>query len=143
MSENEPFQFWYHGSKQLLTCLRKQKAIAPEGRPAEEALEAIYFTPNFAFALACAARTPGITEIDLDNRTIRFGDPGLFSPDEMVYIYTIDSSKIPDDRKIWIDELQVAVDMDEIEPDKVEKYKCDEILNYYKTNARLLSPKIK
>ena len=49
--------YLYHGSKQSLTKLKKRKAIAPPGRPPEESLEAIYLTPDFLFALACACQT--------------------------------------------------------------------------------------
>ena len=57
--------YLYHGSKDPFSILKKQKAHAPPGRPLEEALEAIYLTPDFLFALACAARPPGTSDIDL------------------------------------------------------------------------------
>ena len=93
-------------------------------------MEAIYFTPNFAFALACAVRPAGITEMDLDQGTIHFGNPEAFDPDQLVYIYFVDSAKIPDEHKIWVDDLQMAVTLDEIEPDDVEAHKSGEIANY-------------
>ena len=124
--------YWYHGSKKSLSVLKKQQARTLPGRPAEEALEAIYFTPDFAFALACAARPPGTTEMDLENRTIRFGNPDKFEPDESVYIYLVDPAKIPDSRTVWIDQWQVAVTMDAIRPDKVEIHRSSEVFKYYR-----------
>ena len=123
--------YWYHGSKRLFPTLRKQKAYGPPGTPAEESLEAIYLTPDFAFALACAARPPGGTEINHVERTVRFDNPVRFDPEKEVYIYLVDPSKVPDDKKIWIDKWQVAVHLDEIEPDKVETHKSGEVSRYY------------
>ena len=70
--------------------------------------------------------------MDLENRTIRFGNPDQFEPDEPIYIYFVDPNKIPDDKTVWIDQWQVAVTMDEIRPDKVEVYKASKVLEYYR-----------
>jgi hypothetical protein len=123
--------YWYHGSKKSLSTLRKQKACAPPSRPPEEGLEAVYLTPSFAFALGCAARPPGITEMDLERWTIRFGNPDKFEPDEPIYIYLVDPAKIPDEAIVWVDQWQVAVTMDEVKPDKVEVYKAGDVFRYY------------
>ena len=124
--------FLYHGSKQSFPKLRKRKAHAPPGRPPEEALEAIYLTPDFLFALACAARPPGVSNIDLTKRTICFENPDQFEPNETIYIYFVDPTKIPEDKKIYIDQWQVAVTEDEITPDKVETYKSGDLLKHYR-----------
>ena len=70
--------------------------------------------------------------MDLENRTIRFGNPDQFELDEPIYIYFVDPNKIPDDKTVWIDQWQVAVTMDEIRPDKVEVYKASKVLEYYR-----------
>lgn len=124
--------YLYHGSKKLFSKLKKQKAHAPQGRPPEEALEAIYLTPDFLFALACAARPPGTSNIGLTKRLISFDNPDQFEPDETVYIYFVDLTKISDDKKIYIDPWQIAVTEDEITPDKVETYKSADLLKYYR-----------
>jgi hypothetical protein len=124
--------YLYHGSKQSVPKLKKRKAHAPPGRPPEEALEAIYLTPDFLFALACAARPPGTSNIDLTKRFISFDNPDQFAPDETVYIYFVDLTKISDDKKIYIDPWQIAVTEDEIIPDKVETYKSADLLKYYR-----------
>ena len=121
----------YHGSKKLVSKLVRQKASAPFGRPNEESLNAIYLTPDFGFALACAVGPEGVTEIDYEERTIRFENPEKFNSERNVYIYFVDPSKIPDNKKIWIDTRQVAVDIDEIKPVKVERHKAGEISQYY------------
>ena len=123
--------YLYHGSKQLFSKLRKRKAHAPPGRPPEEALEAIYLTPDFLFALACAARPPGTSNIDMTKRLISFDNPDQFEPEETVYVYFVDPTKISDDKKIYIDPWQLAVTEDEIIPDKVETYKSADLWKYY------------
>ncbi|MCE2400434.1 hypothetical protein J4G08_06040 [Candidatus Poribacteria bacterium] len=129
--------YLYHGSKQSFPKLRKHKAQAPPGRPPEEALEAIYLTPDFLFALFCAAGPPGTnnmgwSETDKMDRFVYFENPDQFEPDETIYIYFIDPTKIPEDKKIYIDPLQVAVTLDEITPDKVETYKSGELLKHHR-----------
>ena len=123
--------YLYHGSKNSFSKLKKRKAHAPPGKPPEEALEAIYLTPDFLFALACAARPPGTSNIDLTKRLIAFDNPDQFKPDETVYIYFVDPTKISEDKKIYIDPWQIAVMLDEIIPDKVETYKADELWKHY------------
>ncbi len=112
--------------------IEEHKAQAPPGRPPEEALEAIYLTPDFLFAMACAARPPGVSNIDITNRTICFENPDLFQPDEIIYIYFVDPTKIADDKKIEIDPWQIAVTEDEIIPDKIETYKSGDLLKHYR-----------
>lgn len=124
--------YLYHGSKQSFPTLKKQQAHAPPGRPPEEALEAIYLTPDFLFALACAAGPPGTSDMDLIKRLISFDNPEQFNSDETIYIYYVDLTKISDDKKIYIDPWQIAVTEDEITPDKVETYKAGDLWKYYR-----------
>lgn len=131
-AEGESVKFLYHGSKKLLSKLRKRKALALSGRPAEESLDAIYLTPDFLFALACAARPPGTSRIDLIKRVIRFEQPDQFDPDETVYIYCVNPTKIPDDKKIAVDPWQIAATVDEIAPDKTIAYRSSELLKHYR-----------
>jgi len=121
----------YHGSKALVPTLKRQKAWGPPGTPKAENLNMIYFTQDFAFALVSAARPEGITEVNHNERTVHFENPNKFEPEKEVYIYVVDPSKIPDDKKIWVDKWQVAVDLDEVTPVKVERHKAGEILNHY------------
>lgn len=124
--------YLYHGSKYQFPILKRRKAIAPPGRPAEEALEAIYLTPDFLFALACAARPPGTSKIDMVKRTICFEYPDKFEPNESIYIYFVDPTKISEEKKIYIDPWQVAITEHEITPDKVETYQSGDLLKYYR-----------
>ena len=131
--------YLYYGSKQFFPTLKKQKAHALPGRPPEEALEAIYLTPDFIFALLSAASPPGTLKIGMNQidglgtaeRVIYFENSDQFDPDETIYIYFVDPTKIPEDKKIDIDLLQTAVIEDEITPDKVETYKAGYLLKYY------------
>jgi len=123
---------WYHGSKVLVPVLERRKAWAPPGAPRSEGLSAIYFSPDFSFALLSAVRCEGITVVDHDNRVAYFENLDRFDPQEEVYVYLVDPSRIPDDRKIWISKREIAVLIDRIEPDEVQRYKAAEILQYYK-----------
>ena len=121
----------YHGSKKRLSKLTRQQAWGPPGTPKEESLDMIYLTPDFAFALVSGARPEGITEVNHKERTVHFENPEKFDPEKEVYIYIVDSSKIPSDKQKQI-ENQVVVDLDEIVPDKVEVHKASEVYQYYK-----------
>lgn len=123
---------WFHGSRKRFKVLRRQKALAPPGRPPKEDLNAIYLTPEFAFALACAVGSEeNRIEVNHSLRTIRFENLNKFDPEREIYVYFVDPSNIPDAKRIWIDRWQVAVDMDEVIPIKVERYKASEISKYY------------
>ena len=121
----------YHGSRGLFPALKRNQAWGPPGTPKEESLNVIYLTPDFAFALICAAGPEGITTVNHDERTAHFENSDKFEPDKEVYVYMIDPSKIPDNKKVCIDKWQIAVDIDEITPDKVERHKAGEISQYY------------
>ena len=119
--------YWYHGSKRRHDVLARQQAMAPEGRPAGEALNAIYLTPSFVFALACGARPPGLTELDLEARTIRFSDPTAFDADQTVYIHLVDPGRIPAEAMVRVDDWQFAVTLDEIVPDRIDVHRAGEL----------------
>ena len=70
--------------------------------------------------------------MDLIKRLISFDNPDQFDPDETIYIYYVDLTKISDDKKIYIDPWQIAVTLDEIIPDKVETYKSSDLWKYYR-----------
>ena len=127
----EEVEMLYHGSEKKLDVLKRHQAWAPLGAPAGDSLDMVYFTPDFAFALVIAAGPEGINEVNYHERTVRFENPDKFDPEKEVYIYMVDPSKIPDDKKIWVDKWQVAVDLDEIAPDKVKRHRAGEILRYY------------
>lgn len=122
---------WYHGSKVLVSVLKRKQAWGPPGAPKEESLNMIYLAPDFAFALVSAARPEGITEVNHKERTVHFENSDKFDPEKEVYIYMVDPSKIPDDKLCWIDRWQIGVDLDEIKPDKVETHKSGEVSQYY------------
>jgi hypothetical protein len=117
---------WYHGSREKFNTLKRHHAVAPEGAPPEERLNVIYL--DFALAMA-AGPQGGLTEISHGTKTIFFEN--TFDPEKEVYIYFVDPSKIPEQKKIFIDEWQIAADIDEITPDKVERHKAGEVSQYY------------
>jgi hypothetical protein len=122
----------YHGSTKKLSKLKRRQAWAPPGRPLEEGLCAIYLTSDFARALLHGAEPEGIADIDFRKRTVHFENPDKFDPEQIVYIYIVDSSKISFDKQKQINNKQVVVDLDEIVPDRVETHKASEIYQYYK-----------
>ena len=123
---------WYHGSRKKLSVLKRQQAHAVAESLKNEKLNMIYCTPDYGFALAMAARPDGVTEINTTGRTVYFENPENFDPDREVYVYLVDSSKIPDVKVVWIDEMQVAVDLDEVTPSSVERHKAGEISQFYR-----------
>jgi len=87
--------------------------------------------------LACAARPPGTSNIDLVRRIISFQYPDQFNPDETIYIYFVDPEVIPEEKKVHIDPWQIAVTEDEITPVKIETYKSGDLLKHYKVVEEL------
>jgi hypothetical protein len=122
----------YHGSTKKLSKLKRQQAWAPPGRPLEESLNAIYLTSDFAYALLHGAEPEGIADIDFRKRTVHFDNNDKFDPEQMVYIYIVDSTKIPVGKQKQINNQQVVADLDEIEPDRMEVHKAAEIYQYFK-----------
>lgn len=132
--------YWYHGSNRLFAEITRRKPACLSGVPKGEVLNMIYLTPDFAFALVMAARPEGITDVYNNRRMVRFENPDKIDPKREVYIYFVNPSRIPDDKKIRIDEWQVAVDLDEIMPDKVEKHEAGEFWQYYAAFANNSQP---
>lgn len=125
----------YHGSKSNLVSIRKNQAAAGEGVevPADELLDAIYLTPDYGFALACAARPRGVTQIDHDKNTIIFGNPESFNPDEEVFVHEVDIKDVPKENIKEVDERQYAVvGIDELEVSNSFPHKARDVRDYYK-----------
>jgi|GEM_PF-814239 len=123
----------YHGSRKKLDKLVPQQAGAAEGLnvPDGELLDAIYLTPDLGFAIACAVRPEGVTHINTD-QTIEFENSELFNPEEEIYIYEIDSEKIPKENIREVDDQQIAVvDIDELIPEATQELKAADVEKYY------------
>jgi hypothetical protein len=126
----------YHGSKQKLDTIRKNQARKPGDAPVpeNELLNAIYLDSDRGFAVAMAARPNGTTHIS-DNdgeRTIEFEHPELFDPTQEVFLYEIDTTKIPQENLRQIDGHQWVIEnIDEIKPDSVENLHAEEVFKYY------------
>ena len=122
----------YHGSKNgNLKTIKKQQASAGEGVdvPKDELLEAIYLTPDYSFALACAVRPDGVSHINESPKTMEFENPERFDPNVEVYIYEID---VPDSEVRQIDELQYVIEnKDEVEITEIFKHKAIDVAQYY------------
>jgi len=105
----------YHGSKRQYTILKPNQATAPADSeqakliPEKELMNAVYLTLDFQFALAMAARPPGLTKIDNDNgkKSITFENPKLFNPDQPMYIHEVDAAAIL--KEFWKKEKYVAI----------------------------------
>jgi hypothetical protein len=124
----------YHGSQHNFSAVRKSQAQAGEGIkvPDGELLEAIYLTPSYEFALAIAAMPDGAANIDYEAKTIEFENLDSFDPEQEVYIYEFDESKILPENLRKVDELQYAVvGMDELVPDHQSVHKAGELKQYF------------
>ena len=125
----------YHGSSKPETPTLKKNQASTDGKvpvPEGELLDAVYLTPNLEFAIAVAAMPEGGADIDDEKRTIEFEKPELFDPKREIFVYEIDTNKIPEENLRQIDEKQYAVvGIDEIKPDNVRRFKGEEVLKYY------------
>lgn len=121
----------YHGSEKRLDKLIRQQANGAPGRPKKEKLNMIYLSPEYGFALACAIKPKGLSVIDHTKRIVRF-NLNDFNPEKEIYIYTVDISVVPKNRIVYIDELQTALNLDEIKPVRVTIHKAGEVSKYYK-----------
>lgn len=133
----------YHGSKEKFEVLERNQAQSPNVKvPNDELLNAIYLTPDYDFAIAMCAPPEGHNEIDDDNKKIILENPEKFDTESDIYIYSIESDKIPQENLKRVDKLQYAVvDTPEIKPDLVEHLKAGEILKYYElTNWKPKEP---
>ena len=141
----------YHGSKNNFASIRKNQAGKADNIevPENELLNAIYLTPDYGFALACAARPEGVTNIDGENKTITFENPDLFDPEEEVFVYEVDTEHIPKEKVIEVDDHQYAiVDIDELEVSGKFTHKAKDVQNYYelknwKEKPKEISPEFK
>lgn len=125
----------YHGSKSNFEKVnRNQAGNGPDmAVPKDELLNAIYLTPDYGFAMACAVRPLGQTKISNENKTLEFVDhPELFDPEQEIFIYEFDVDNIPENKIRKIDELQYVVDLDELEISNKTTHKAGEIEKYYK-----------
>lgn len=130
----------YHGSKNNLTVIPKSQALIGENAltifkneiPEKECLNAIYLTPDYGFALACAVRPEGITDIDSDHQTITFEKPELFDPAQTVFVYEVEAEKIAPDKLIKVDERQYAViDTDAVEISQQFEHRAQDVQKYF------------
>lgn len=124
----------YHGSKNNFASIRKSQAGKADNIevPENELLNAIYLTPDYGFALACAARPNGVTNIDGETKSITFENPELFDAEMDVFVYEVDVENIPKDKIIKVDDGQYAiVDTDELKVLNTFPHKAKEVQNYY------------
>ena len=124
----------YHGSPKNLTEIKKSQASKGKSPnvPKDELLNAIYLTPDYGFALACAARPKGTTDIDEETKSITFENPKLFEPQKTVYVYTVETENIPKENIIKVDDLQYAIiGIDNIELSDKNTHKAIDVQNYY------------
>lgn len=133
----------YHGTKNKLTVIKKNQAGKADNIevPENELLDAIYLTPDYGFALACAARPEGVTNIDDENRTIVFENPNLFEPEKEVFVYEVDTEDIPKEKIIKVDDHQYAVSVDELNVTNEFKHKAKDVEEYYELKNWNKEPK--
>lgn len=126
----------YHGSKTKLNHLEPRQAQKADyiDVPENELLKAIYLTPHYDFALACAARPEGVTTIDQKNKKITFEDPTLFGPEREVFVYEIeiDLESIPQENiEIGEDDQYIIKNFSELTIDNRFTHQARDIQKYY------------
>jgi len=133
----------YHGSKNNFLSIKRNQAGEDDDSevPENELLNAIYLTPDYGFALACAARPEGTTQIDGENKLITFENPELFDPEEEVFVYELNIENIPKEKIIEVDDHQYAIDADELEVLNKFSHKANEVQKYYKLTNWKEKPK--
>ncbi len=128
----------YHASKKLLDALEPQQAQKSEslsGVPSEELDNAIYFSSDYGYAIAMGISPEGITKINQDKKKIEFENPELFSPDEDIYVYEINTDTIPRKnlKQLEGDKLQYKITDLEIPmpEERIKKIKAREVMDFY------------
>jgi hypothetical protein len=131
----------YHGSPNRFDSIHSSQAQKGKGMevPEQELLNGIYLTPDYGFALAVGAKPYGAAHINDKTKEIEFGHPELFDPSKQVFIYEIDSEKIPQEMLRQIDDNQfVVTGINELKPDSVKETIAKELLDFYRiTNFEL------
>jgi hypothetical protein len=125
----------YHGSPNKFEVLKPNQAEAGDNItvPPNELQNAIYLSPNRAFAIAMCAMPKGLTHVDYDQMTIETEHPENFDPDMKIYVYTIESDKFPKEEFEFLEDgMQAVSHLDEMRPESVEELTAGEVLKYYK-----------
>ena len=123
---------------EVISCLEKKFAVIKRSQatvsdgvvvPESELQNKIYCTPDLSFALAMAAGPSGITR--LDNGTISFENESEFNPEQVIYVYEIDTEQLPEQLVEFVDDEQVAIDMDELVPVAMHEHLAKEVFDHY------------
>ena len=125
----------YHGSPNRFEVLKSNQAEKGDGVvvPENELQDAIYLSTDRAFALAMCSMPKGLTRVDHDKMTIETEFPEDFDPGMNIYMYAVDSEKIPKEKLEFLsDGMQVVAHLDEIVPESVSELTAGEVLKYYK-----------
>lgn len=122
----------YHASQNKFTVIKRNQATMPNGLsvPEGELQNKIYLTADLGFALAMAAGPKGITSLNDGNISFEFAKG--FNPEALIYIYSIESDILLPEMLEYIDDIQFAVDADELIPETITEYKAKEVFNYYR-----------
>lgn len=123
----------YHASKHKFARIQRKQAEHPEAAafavPESELQNTIYLTPDIGFAIAMAAGPDGMTSL-VDGK-ISFERAAEFDPERVVYVYEVDSDALPPELIEAIDDEQVAVDLDFIQPSAVHEFRAKDVFKYY------------
>lgn len=125
----------YHGSQEKYDVLKKRQAEKADGIevPENELRNAIYLSTDYVFALAMCSMPKGLTHVDYSKMTIETEFPKNFDPSKRIYVYTIDSEKIPKNKLEFLeDKMQVVAHLDKMQYESVIELTAGEVLKYYK-----------
>ncbi len=126
----------FHGSKCSFPILkRRQLTTSPDKDRREieyKRRDSIYLTHSLAFALFFAAKpSSGMNMMSIRKGIVYFEKLDEFDPKRDIYIHIIDISDIPPEKRKWVSEYELAVQLDEIKPVRIEIHKAGEVFEHF------------
>ncbi len=126
----------YHGAARPFKTLRRNQLTKSPNTDRKEKewkrRTAIYLTHSLAFALFFAAKpSSGMNMMSIRKGIVYFEKLDEFDPKRDIYIHIIDISDIPPEKRKWVSEYELAVQLDEIKPVRIEIHKAGEVFEHF------------
>lgn len=126
----------FHGNdRPFKTLKRRQLTTSPDKDKGEKEWKrrnAIYLSYSFPFALFFAAKpSSGMNMMSIRKGIVYFEKLDEFDPEKDVYIHVVDISDIPPEKRKWVNEYELEVQLDKIKPVRIETHKAGEIFEHF------------
>lgn len=127
----------YHGSERSFITLKRSQLTNSPDKDAKEKewkrRDAIYLSPSLAFALFFAAKpSSGTNMMSAKKGIVYFEKIDEIDPQKDIYIYVVNISDIPQEKRRWANNYELEVLLDEIKPIRIETHKAGEIFKHFK-----------